>query len=209
MLLSVLGIFFLYFLSTFSQPNIIELYEIPEYEGKQVIVEGIVTEHYTTSYGSQIIEIKSGTIEDNSTVVIFVEKETNVEYGDTIQATGEVQKYKGEWEVVVSDERFVKTVQKWQDIIMPLWQLAGNPDRYIGMNVNVTGIVDRTYDTYFYLLDSDEARSIVVFYNPSAYHIYEGNRVYVAGKFVYDEDNLRYVLQVDEEIHNISVAGGK
>ena len=91
MLLSVLGIFSLYFLSTFSQPNIIELYEIPEYEGKQVIVEGIVTEHYTTSYGSQIIEIKSGTIEDNSTVVIFVEKETNVEYGDSNRRSTKIQ----------------------------------------------------------------------------------------------------------------------
>lgn len=82
----------------------IELHEIPEYEGKQVIVEGIVTEHRITTYGGQIIEIKNLDSENISKTIVFVEGETSVEYGDRIQATGTVQKYKDEWEIVVNNE---------------------------------------------------------------------------------------------------------
>lgn len=67
LIFSIAGIVLLYFLSTLTQPVLIELHEIPEYEGKQVIVEGIVTEHHVTSYGSQIITIAN----DNVTTTVF------------------------------------------------------------------------------------------------------------------------------------------
>lgn len=203
LIFSIAGIALLYFLSTLSQPVMIELYEIPEYEGKQVIVEGIVTEHHTTSYGSQIITIES----DNATVIVFAEVETSVEYGDIIQATGKVQKYKGDWEIVVSNERFVKIVQKWSNITFPLWQLAENPAKYDGLNVNVTGLVDMVYDTYFYLIDSEEEHSVIVFYNPSEQVIvYPGQKVNVAARFSFDVEDLRYKLIISEDIHGISLS---
>ena len=88
----------------------IDLNETPNYDGKQVTVEGTVTEHRTTTYGGQIIEIKD--LESSYKITIFVEEETPVEYGDKIQVTGKVQKYKGEWEIVVDNVRFVKILQK-------------------------------------------------------------------------------------------------
>lgn len=103
-ILSVACILFLYFLSTLSQPIMIDLHEIPEYEGKQVIVEGVVTEHRTTTYGGQIIEIENLDSKNSSKTIVFVEGETPVEYGDRIQVTGTVQRYKGEWEIVVNNE---------------------------------------------------------------------------------------------------------
>lgn len=203
LIFSIAGIILLYFLSTLSQPIIIELYEIPEYEGKQVIVEGIVTEHHTTSYGSQIITIES----DNATVIVFAEGETNVEYGDTIQVTGKVQKYKGDWEIVVDNERFIKIVQKWSNITFPLWQLAENPAKYDGLNVNVTGFVDMVYDAYFYLVDSEEEYSVIVFYNPSEQDaLYPGQKVNVAARFIFDVEDLRYKLEISEDIHSISLS---
>ena len=162
-ILSVICIAILYFLSTLSQPITIELHEVPDYEGKQVIVEGTVTEHHVTTYGGHIINIKDMDNQSNFEIIVFVEEKTTVEYGDRIQATGKVQKYNDEWEVVVNDARFVKILQKWSNITFPLWQLAENPSKYIGINVNVTGTVDRDYDTYFYLVDSKEQHSIVVY----------------------------------------------
>jgi len=206
LMFSIAGIILLYFLSTLTQPVLIELHEIPEYEGKQVIVEGIVTEHHVTSYGSQIITIAN----DNATTTVFAEGKTDVEYGDKIQVTGKVQKYKGDWEIVVSNVRFVNIIQKWQNITFPLWQLAENPTKYVGLNVNVTGRIDTIYDTYFYLVDSEEEQSIVVFYNPSEYNnsFYPGQKVHVAAKFTFDEEDFRYKLEVSEEIHNISPSTG-
>lgn len=203
-ILSITSIILLYFLSTLSQPERIELYEIPKYEGKQVIVEGIVTEHRTTTYGGQIIEIKNLDSENISKTTVFVEGETPVEYGDKIQATGKVQKYKGDWEIVVNNERFIKILQKWNNISFPLWQLARNPNKYIDINVNVTGFIDRDYNSYFYLVDSQEEYSIVVYYDSSRfYNFSQGDEVAVGGKFVYDEETLRFIINTNEETHHI------
>ena len=205
-LLSVVCIAILYFLSTLSQPLAISLNEVPDYEGKQVIVEGTVTEHHVTTYGGHIINIKDMGNQSNFEVIVFVEEKTIVEYGDKIQATGKVQKYNDAWEVVVNDARYVKILQKWSNITFPLWQLAENPSKYVGVNVNVTGVVERDYDAYFYLVDSEEQHSIVVYYDSSIFHNFtQGDRVYVRGQFIYDEETLRFTINVEDENHRISV----
>lgn len=202
LIFSTLGIILLYFLSTLSQPTIIELSEIPKYEGKQVIAIGVVTEYYWATYGSQIITIEN----DNTTVTVFVEGLTSLEYGDIIQVTGIVQKYRNDWEIVVDNERFVKIVRRWSNVTSPLWQLAENPSRYDGLNVNVTGFVDMVYDNYFYLVDQEETHSIIVFYTPSGQDIlHPGQKVNVAAKFYFDEEDLRYKLVVSEDIHCITL----
>lgn len=207
--LSVISIIILYFLSTLSQPVRIDLHELSQYDGKQVIVEGIVTDHRTTTYGGQIIDIKNLDGKNSTKATVFVEGETSIEYGDKIQVTGKVQKYKGEWEIVVNNERLVKILQKWSNITFPVWQLADSPDRYVGTNVNVTGFVDRIYDTYFYLVDSDEKYTVAVYYDSSRFFNFsQGNAVYVGARFVYDSNTLRYVLNANENTHNIHVIRG-
>lgn len=205
-ILSIACIIFLYFLSTLSKPIVIELNEIPNYEGKQVIVEGVVTEHRITTYGGQIIEIKNLDNENVSETMIFVERQTSVEYGDRIQVTGIVQKYKDEWEIVVNNEKHIKILQKWNNITFPLWQLAENPDKYVGTNVNVTGFINRIYDAYFYLIDSEEKYTVVVYFDPPKfYNFSQGAAVYVGARFVYDAETMRYVLSAKEETHRITL----
>jgi len=205
-MLSVVCISLLYFLSTLSQPIIIELHEVPDYEGKQVIVEGTVTEHHTTTFGGHIINIKDMDNQSNFEIIVFVEEKTTVEHGDKIKATGKVQKYNDKWEVVVNDARFVEILQKWSNITFPLWQLAENPSKYIGININVTGIIERDYNSYFYLIDSEEKHSIVVSYDSSNFQNFtQGDSVYVRGQFTYDEETLRFTINVEGENHYISV----
>ena len=201
-ILSILGILILYFLSTLSAPITIDLSQIQEYEGKEVTVEGIVTTHRITSYGGQIIEIK----DNNASAIVFVEEETIVEHGDKIQATGTVQKYRDDWEIVVNNNRFVKIIQKWSNSTCPLWQIAENPERYLDTNINVTGIIDREYDSYFFLIDTEGKHSIVVYYDSSRFHNFsQGDTVYVGGEFDYDEETMRFVLEAKEEPHYILV----
>lgn len=204
LLFSIAGIIILYFLSTLTQPIVIELSELPEYEDKQVTVEGIVAEHYITSYESQIIKIEG----DNATAMVFVEGKSDVEYGDKIQVTGKVQKYKGDWEIVVGNERFVTILQKWQNISIPLWQIAENPVKYDGLNINVTGYIDAVYDAYFYLVDEEATHSIIVFYNYFEHgSVYSGQKVDIAAQFRYDPEDLRYKLDVMDETHGITLSG--
>jgi len=204
LLFAIAGIVILYFLSTLTQPIVIELSEIPEYEDKQVTVEGMVVEHYITSYESQIIKIEG----DNATAMVFVEGKSDVEYGDKIQVTGKVQKYKGDWEIVVGNERFVTILQKWQNISIPLWQIAENPVKYDGLNINVTGYIDAVYDAYFYLVDEEATHSIIVFYNHFEHgSVYSGQKVDIAAQFRYDPEDLRYKLDVMDETHGITLSG--
>jgi len=204
LLFSVIGIACLYFLSTLSQPALIELNDLPKYEDKNVIVEGIVTEYRSTNYGSQIITIES----ENTSSTVFLEGESDIEYGDKIQVTGKVQKYNNDWEVVVDNVAFLRVIQKWQNISMPLWQLAISPTKYEGLNVNVTGYVDTIFDGYFYLSDSEGSYSIIVFYNPSKYKVQSGQEVNVAAKFSFDKEKFRYNLDATDEMYGIHKATG-
>ena len=197
---ATLGILLLYLISTLTQPITVEIQNISKYEGKQVTVEGHVTEYFETTQGSQIITIEN----NNYTLKIFLEGTIALDYGDIIKATGEVQKYAGEWELVVNDEKFVKIIKKWDENTLFIWQLGSNPQKYKNLNVNVTGYVDYVYDDYFYITDSDNKYSLVVssgsWYNVS---LNAGQKVKVAGKFTFDETDFRYKITLLGSSHGI------
>jgi len=197
---SITGILLLYLISKLSQIPLIELNEMSDYEGKQVIIEGIVTEYQFSKQGNQIIQIKS----DNSTAIIFVEGETDVEYGDKIRAVGEVQKYGTDWELIVNNINFVKTLKKWHNTSIPLWQLAESPSKYLNLNVNVTGHIESISNTYFYIVDLEKKHSLIVFYKLlKNITIVPGQEVIVLGKFSFDKEKFRYRIELSEEPHDI------
>ena len=194
------GTIFLYFLSLLSEPVLINLEELPNYEGKKVTTEGIVSDYFTTQYASQMITIRG----NNSTAIVFLEGTCDVEYGDKIQVTGEVQKYMDDWEVIVDNKKNLKIVEKWDNISFPIWQLAQNPSKYLGLNVNVTGYVESIFDSYFYIVDIENKHSLVVFYDSYlGLSLYPGKKVCISAKFLFDEKNLRYKLELCDENHGV------
>lgn len=201
-LFSIMGIMLLYLLSIIVQPQIINIDEISKFEGKQIITQGFVKNYQSTKSGSQIIEI----VNNNSTVKVFVEGITDVEYGDLIKVTGEVQKYKEEWEIVVSDTRLIEIFKKWSNISVPIWQLAKNPVRYVGTNVNVTGFIDDVYENYFYLADLEEEYSIIIFYDSLNVSLFSGQKVYVLGSFLFNEKTFRYKIEINQEEHGVCLS---
>ena len=204
LLFSIMGVLMLYFLSELTQPPLIEIYEMPDYESKQVIIEGTVVDYQVTKYGGQIITIAGG----NTTATVFVEGETELEYGDKIQATGEVQKYKEDWELVVNDNRLVRIIEEWQNSTKFLWQLAENPSNYLDLNVNVTGYIEAISNAYFYLVDVEEKYSLIVFYkNFDNITVHPGQKVSISGKFTFDEQKFRYQLEICDEKHRITFLG--
>jgi hypothetical protein len=200
LLFSVIGILILYLLSRVSQPISIDINEIQNYEGKQVIVRGIVKDHYETKHGSQIIKIEG----NNTTLSIYIEGKKDIEYGDKIQATGEVQKFQDEWELVINDGSDVKILRKWNNISIPLRQLAKNPTKYLDTNVNITGYIESISNSYFYLVDFENKHALLVYYILSKnVTIYPGQRICVSGLFSFDEENFRYKLDICDEKHSV------
>ncbi len=200
LLFSISGILILYLFSKLSQPTLIDINKMSDYEGKTVTIKGLVKEHHLTKYGSQIITI----IDKNASTEIFVEGKMDIEYGDMIQATGEVQKYKDDWELIVNDNKQIKILQKWQNTTIPLWQLAENPTKYLDLNVNVSGYVEFISNENFYLVDVEKKHSLLILYTYSKnITIYPGQKIYAFGRFCFDEENFRYKLRIYEDYHRI------
>lgn len=198
--ISIIGILILYLIAKLSQIPLIELNEMSEYEGKQVILEGLVDEYQFSKQGNQIIQIK----DDNDTAIIFIDGETEIEHGDIIQAIGEVQKYGSDWELIVSNINYIKILKKWQNNSIPLWQLAENPLKYLNLNVNVTGHIESISNAYFYIVDLEKNHSLIVFYRLSKnITIHPGQKVNVLGKFSFDKDKFRYQIELCEEQHDV------
>jgi hypothetical protein len=197
---SIAGILILYLISKFSQIPLIELNEMPDYEGKQVVLEGIVYEYQFSKQGNQIIQIK----ECNDTAIVFIEGKSDIDHGDRIQAIGEVQKYGTDWELIVSNTCNIKILKKWQNSSIPLWQIAENPLKYLNLNVNVTGHIESISNAYFYIVDLEMMHSLIVFYALAKnISIIPGQKVNILGKFSFDKEKLRYQLEISNEQHDI------
>jgi cytochrome c-type biogenesis protein CcmE len=202
-LIAIASLAALYLLSLVSQPVLVSLSDLSTYNGQQVIVQGSVTDYRTTTFGSQIITIRDKENSTNS-VALYIEGEIMVEYGDTIQAIGEIQQYKEQWEISVNNPQFVTILQKWNHQSFPLWQLAENPEKYLDTNVNVTGIVTQKHDSSFSLTDPAGKYSIDVSYDPSCPHQFsKDDSVTVAGRFCYEPKTLQYILKATESNHGI------
>jgi len=206
--LSLVSLLILYILSGLSQPTTIPLSEVPANEGKQVVVKGVVTGYQTTTYGSQLINIRDTNSTNTSTITVYVEGTLPVEYGDLVQATGTVQQYNNEWEVTVSNPRFVTVLQKWGNRSFPIWQLAQNPARYVDTNVNVTGMITSLSSSSFCLQDTAGTYSLYVSCAHSKNTSFsKGDLVAVKARFLYNQETLSYTLRVADAAHDIVVLG--
>jgi hypothetical protein len=202
-LIAVGSLIALYVLSLISQPVLVPLSTLQTYNGQQVIVQGVVTDYRTTTYGTQLITIREMQNSTNS-VILYIEGELLVEYGDMIQATGEVQQYKNQWEIVVNNPQTLVILQKWHSLSFPLWQLALHPDNYLDTTVNVTGMATQTSGSSFTLTSTDGKYSIDVTYQTSCPHQFsKGDTVAVGARFLYDPTTCRFFLKATEETHGI------
>jgi hypothetical protein len=205
LILAIFGILALYTLSLYAQPPIISLSELPHYEGNIVTTQGTVTKYYETSYGNQIITIR----DNNTTATIFSSTPLQIQSGDLLQATGNVEKYKDTWEILIDDTKSINILQKWNQTTTPLWEIAQNPIAYLDYNLNVTGYVDSKFNTYFYFTDNNTDHTILVPLPQSKnLTIYTGQPVSLSAQFTYDPTQLRYIFTFTEPYHTITPLTG-
>jgi len=203
-LFSVIGIASLYLLSCFCRPSYIDISRASDFEGKKVITKGRVKEISENKFQNQIITIQ----DNNSSIKIFSEELTKVEYGDIIEVTGDVQKYGEIWEIVVESSEDIKILKKWENISMPLWQITMNPDRYLGTNVKVRGHIENIYNSFFYLKDINTEHKIIISYEGIKFlYLKPGKEVIVKGVLSYDDTNFRYLIKICDSNHEILMKG--
>ncbi len=208
--LSILSLLILYGVSRISQPELVSLSILSNYEGQQVLVQGVVTTYRSTNFGSQLITLRDSDNEFTTAVLYIEEGDVFVEFGDTIQATGQVQRYKDQWEVVISNPQLITIVQKWNNTSFPLWQLAEHPTRYLQSNINITGIITKKQQSTFVLTDPTEAYTLEVSCPVSDSVLFSnGDAVAVSGRFIYEPHTLRFLVQLTEPNHRVTkIKGG-
>ncbi|RLF59341.1 MAG: hypothetical protein DRN27_02935 [Thermoplasmata archaeon] len=197
---SIGGIILLYTLSLFAQIPIIDIEQIGDYDGKTVTTNGTVIEYYTTSYGSQLITIQ----QNNSTLILFMENPVNIQKGDLVQATGTVQQYQNDWELIIDkSEKFI-ILNTWVNNTLDLSDIAKNPTYYVNQNLNVTGYIDLIFDDYFHFIDENNEYMCIV-KKPFIKNltIYTGQQINLKAYLTYDSPQTRYIFKLTSSNHTI------
>jgi len=196
LMLSIIGVCVLYGLSLFQQPILLtSLQSIEDFEGKEVTISGTILDYTTTNYGSQLITIQC----NKKDLTIFSENTLPIHKGDTIQATGTVQKYKDSWELIISNPKSTKITSNWQNKTIEISELAKHPKDYQNIPLNITGCIDLKYNDLIYLTDQSKNYSIPLIQSNLSLPD-TGTNVFVHATLTYDPLHLRYILTECEKI---------
>jgi hypothetical protein len=107
--------------------------ELDKYEGKIVIIKGIVIDYDTTDYGEAIVTVLEPD-DLESTLKIFIEtSSSNFTIGDIIQAKGSVLRLSEDMlELVVVNEKDIETVGHWHHYRLSIPELAHRLEHHPG-----------------------------------------------------------------------------
>lgn len=197
---SIAGILILYTLSLYAQTPIIPLSDISEYDGQIITTNGTVTEYHSTSYGYQLITIKQG----NNTAILFLESPIDIQRSDKLNATGRIQQYEDEWEIIIEEQELVTIEQSWENNTLTLQEIAENPINFLNQNLNVTAYVDIIYDEYFQLIDETYQYQCIV-EKPYIKNLtlYTGQPINLNAYLTYDNTQMRYLFEFKNENQTI------
>lgn len=134
---AILGILLLYFIVILSKPVEIDIDEIEHFEGKRVIVHGIVI-HKDILEDSEILLIENGT----STLHIFSTFSSHTHYGDEIEVVGKAEKYKGQWKVVADE---IKITKRWDVESIPSGNYLSMPWNMIERMLTLQGMCTKFF----------------------------------------------------------------
>lgn len=171
------------------KPLEVNVGEIPKYEGRIVVVEGIVKNVDLTRGGNTIITLSDASGE----VKVFIYGKRNIFVGNRVKIMGRVGRYRDMFEIIT--DKIVVLNPEITEI--RLWQLAQNPNLYINRDINTTGYVSAIYDKFMYLKDDDYMIEVV---KPleNVEDLEEGKKVSVRGRFFFNPEKFSYhILSIE------------
>lgn len=197
---SLVGVAILYSISLFVMPPFVPLDEIALHEGTVIRTRGVITAFGVTESGNVVMKI-----EGNETALpIFVNSKKNgsnellnLSYGDEIEVEGRVEVYRGEYELVVSENTIKKLTS--ESTVSFVAQIAMHPEAYEGRKIQVAGYVEDVYQRVFYLRDEAGTHHLRVKLMDTDMPIsglQEGTQIIAEGVLAYDAKTMRYELNL-------------
>ena len=199
-LFSVLGIVLLSGIALLVEPPTVPLDELKRYEGAVVRTRGTLTDLSCTSTGNVLLKLAA----NHTELVVFLqppgmtETLVNLSYSDELEVDGQVQLYRGAYELISAPEA-IRRVEHGPYTSLFVAQVAAQPERYEGETLRITGYLADRYSTLFYIRDESGTYRLRVKLrtaDPALAELQDGDRVVVEGRFAYDAPNLRYELQL-------------
>lgn len=178
-----------------TEPKRIPLSDAPRYADRTVVVEARALAVEPLTGGSTRLTLTDG----NRSLMAFVRGTVPVLAGDTVEATGRVAKYHGQWELVVDEPDDIVVRVPWTEGRVPITELSATPWAYIDTNLRTIGVYEQ--DRGHWLRDPHGPARIRV--SGLAAGAPTG-ALTVDGTMVYDEDQNRFRLRV----HTVVAASG-
>jgi DNA/RNA endonuclease YhcR with UshA esterase domain len=219
--LSFIGVLGLYFYSCSVQPILIQIGDVDVGDvGSVVKTRGHIMELYQTSTGDVMIEMAD--LDDGASITVYVPESVFSEFGEKeafvsgaeIEATGEVQEYQGEMELIVNSATDLVIVQYPNETDLTIEMLAENPEFFLNRDVTVPGQIqsilgvrmwrhDRLVDaTVFQLRYSGKYTNYtidcILFGTDVSEDFHQGQLVRFTGTFEYYEKEAKYRITSDE-----------
>ncbi|MDP6658380.1 MAG: thermonuclease family protein [Candidatus Poseidoniia archaeon] len=220
-LFSLLGIGALAYLAANIEPPVISLAQIEDYENQVVNVGNVrVVGYYNIPESeSWIIDVTESGF--NRTVIIFASSlDFNPRSGDLLSATGEVQRYEGNWEIVC-DRGDVELVEPWQGNQIILEDMVYDPEYYRGSNIKLIVNVlseprideydnDRIYfkvgnANHNLFLNIDRTVFDCPGFNDGCLNLMPGERIEIRGTLNFNDYFVSYQLDISKSEHGVWV----
>lgn len=198
---AVVCVVMIYFIPTVSTPEKVSFDMIDSMEGKNVIIEGTVTEIWYPKQRYTIIKIS----DKGEDIDIFVKDIVKLRIGDRIRVEGRVQRYKNNLEILVSNKNRIICINTNNEHSLNLGLLCIAHEEFIGKNVNISGyvlevrnkeitIVDNFTQPHYYLPVKVRKNLVLPL---------RGNKVFVIGRFLYDYRTFSYYISVENNEHMV------
>lgn len=184
------GTLFLYALSLSIQPVEISIDEVQKFEGREVRINGVVSNVFITSSDNQIILLKGMDEKSKTELTIFSEKPIDVEIGDFVSAEGKVTRYKGKLEII-TDGRIEIILRSSQNI--SLFRLSNYPANYVGREINTTGYI-KSIDGNIITVENHSYYISTIASPIDLDEVSKGDHVLVRGLFLYDRRTFSYYI---------------
>jgi len=185
-----IGIMFLYVLSLSIQPVEISIDEVQKFEGREVRINGMVSDVFITNSNNQIILLKSMNEKSKTELAVFSEKPVDVDINDVVSVEGKVTRYKGKLEIV-TDGRIEIILRASQNI--SLFRLSKYPANYVGREINTTGYIKSIEGNVITV--ENQSYYISTIASPiDLDEISKEDHVLVRGLFLYDKQTFSYYI---------------
>lgn len=219
--LSFAGVLGLYFYSSSVQPIQVQIGDIGIGDAGGVVrTSGHIMDLSQTSGGDVVLELVD--YRDGASLIVYIPQNVFSVFGEKdalitgaeIEATGEVQEYQDEMELVVDSADDLRIIQYSNENDLTIEILAENPELFIGLEVTVHGqiqniVVERFWNqgrlvdaTIFQLRYSGKytnyTMNCVLFGKDVTNNFHQGQLARFTGTFEYYEKEAKYRIVSEE-----------